>query len=152
MATQDEVYRAFGITAEVAQFMECDLGVVIAADQAIRSGARSLADLPVVMDALDRFDRHTMGQKLRELKKRYRLVGDIEPVLDRALEVRNDLMHNFFYRHVDAMESETGRDAMMLELAEYKQVLDLGYEMARTVSAELLAHVVSPGKSRARHN
>jgi len=93
MATRDEVYAKFGITAEAAQLFETELGTLILCARGLRNGWHVTPNRERAQVVLDDINRSTLGRLLTTLKKHIELGDDLEDRFASALLARNRLNH-----------------------------------------------------------
>lgn len=99
MATRDELYAKFGITAEAAQLFETELGTLLLAVSAIEHGWDTTPDPPGAQKALDQIEGHTPGRLLGVLKGKVVFDENLAERFTLALKARNRLNHGFYERH-----------------------------------------------------
>ena len=68
MATRDEVYAKFGITAEAAQLFETDLNTLLFAAQGLNEGWHVQPNPDAAQKLADDLDGSTLGTLLNRLK------------------------------------------------------------------------------------
>lgn len=120
MPTLDDVYRKFGEAAEAAQLLETDLGTMLLFFGVVDEGLISPAlevDSKAATDLLERINRQTLGQLLRNSKRHTDALNELEPLLVGALEERNRLAHSFYRQHNLRRNSDAGRAIMLKDLA-----------------------------------
>jgi len=116
MATVDEVYGEYGKTAEVAQTFEHMLATLLLLIECGLCGWHNVPDSESAQKALDQIEAKTLGGKLTQLRNAVGIDPQIKDRLAKALMYRNKLMHGWFYKHDEAMETNAGREAMVGEL------------------------------------
>ncbi len=116
MATRDELYAKFGITAEAAQLFETELGTLILCAQGIENNWHIKPDGEAARKALDDISRSTLGRLLGSLKIHVNLENDLADQFSSALQARNRLFHGFFEKHDFKIQSDEGRDVMVDDL------------------------------------
>ena len=116
MATRDEVYAKFGITAEAAQLFETELGTLLLWAYGLRNDWHVTPDGERARAALQDINRSTLGRLLTTLKNHIHLGDDLESRFASALQARNRLNHGFFEKHNFGIQTEEGRDAMLADL------------------------------------
>ncbi|ALJ12383.1 hypothetical protein [Sphingopyxis macrogoltabida] len=116
MATRDELYAKFGITAEAAQLFETELGTLLLCARGLESGWHVVPDRERGWDLLRDIDRSTLGGLLSKLKRHVELDDDLSARFASALSARNRLNHGFYERHDFKIQTDEGRDKMMAEL------------------------------------
>jgi|HubBroStandDraft_2_1064218.scaffolds.fasta_scaffold82541_2 hypothetical protein len=114
MPSLDDVYRKFGETAEAVQLLETDLGTLLLIARAVDKDLIQKPDSACAEKVLQKINRQTLGQLVKNLKSRDQGFDDLEEVLWRALEERNRLQHSFYRHHNYRRNSDEGR-ALMLE-------------------------------------
>ncbi|MDX0599288.1 hypothetical protein GOD17_29630 [Sinorhizobium medicae] len=143
MATREELYAKFGITAEAGQLFETELGTWILCCQALEHGWHVAPDGEKARAALDEIDRSTLGRLLHTLKSRGRLEGDLEKRFASALKARNRLNHGFYERHNFKIQTDEGRDAMMVDLESLHEELFQAWRIASAMTSlvsEIMLH------------
>lgn len=142
MATRDELYAKFGITAEAAQLFEVELGTLILCARAIEQGWIFEADSAKARKLLGDIDRSTLGHLLRSLKKCVELDDALADRFGSALQTRNRLFHRFYESHNFKIQTDEGRDAMIADLeamhTELFNAWQIASGMTDTVTAFLL--------------
>lgn len=116
MATLDELYAKFGITAEAAQLFETELSTLVLCLRGLENGWHLKPDGDAGRIALQEIDRSSLGQLLKSLKGKVELKDDLEPKLLSALGARNRLTHGFYERHNFKIQNDVGRDEMIADL------------------------------------
>jgi hypothetical protein len=116
MASRDELYAKFGITAEAAQLFETELGTLLLCLRGLENGWHINPDGEAGRIALEEIDRSTLGRLLRGLSGRVELKDDLEPRFLSALAARNRLIHGFYERHNFKIQTDHGRDEMIADL------------------------------------
>jgi hypothetical protein len=134
MATRDDVYAKFGITAEAAQLLETSLGTLLLGVQSLRKGWHDLPQPVEGRALLDRIEKSTLGTLLKELQKLVTFEGDLPAFFLSALRTRNKLMHGFYERHDFKMLTDAGRDAMISDLDEMHDELIHAWQMAEAMT------------------
>ncbi|MDW9449483.1 hypothetical protein GOA58_17680 [Sinorhizobium meliloti] len=139
MATREELYAKFGITAEAGQLFETELGTLILCCQALEHGWHVAPDGEKARAALDEI--------LHTLKSRGRLEGDLEKRFASALKARNRLNHGFYERHNFKIQTDEGRDAMMVDLESLHEELFQAWRIASAMTSlvsEIMLHDAGP--------
>lgn len=116
MATRDDVYAKFGITAEAAQLFETELGSLLLSAHGMKNGWHVAPDAARATVILETIDRSTLGRLLNDLKQHVQLSDDLVNRFDSALRARNRLNHGFFERHNFKIETDEGRAEMYADL------------------------------------
>ena len=143
MAKREELYAKFGITAEAGQLFETELGTLILCSQALEHGWHVAPDGEKARAVLDEIDRSTLGRLLHTLESRVHLEGDLEEKFASALKARNRLSHGFYERHNFKIQTDEGRDAMMVDLEALHQELFQAWRIASAMTSlvsEIMLH------------
>lgn len=139
-----EVYAQFGLTSYTSQVMERNLVTLLTFDANLNEAQPST-------DTFDRsyekFARLTLGKLLKEFEKRFPKEADVAIVLQEALPLRNRVAHNFFWDKSVAFVSVGGRESMLTELYEMREVFA---DTDEQVSALLLRIMEQAGLSPER--
>lgn len=130
MATRDELYAKFGITAEAAQLFETELGTLILGLRGLENGWHVVANGERAREALDEIDRSTLGRLLSTLKKHATLETDLETRFTSALQARNRLIHGYYERHNFKIQAAAGRDEMIADLEALHEELFAAWQLA----------------------
>jgi hypothetical protein len=141
MATRDELYAKFGTTAEAAQLLETELGILLIIAFGLEHDLYAKPDREKALKHLRDVDRKTLGQLLNKLKDYFDFDDELVVQFDLALSARNRLNHGFYERHNYAIQSDEGRDAMVADLEALHQELFKAWEAAgvlTTICYELL--------------
>jgi hypothetical protein len=133
MATRDDLYAKFGITAEAAQLFETELGTLLLCLQAQRERWHEMPD-GAAAAFLDQIDRKTLGRLLADVKLHVRFEDGAEEFFASALEARNRLIHGFFERHNFKIQTDDGRDKMVADLEELHIELFAAWQVASALS------------------
>lgn len=134
MATRDEIYAKFGITAEAAQLFETELGTLLLFAHGAQNGWHVEPDREAAGAILREIDRSTLGRLLNRLRTCVGWDDDIEERFSTALEARNHLNHSFYERHNFKIQTEEGRDAMLADLVRLHEVLFDAWQMASAMT------------------
>ena len=116
MATRDELYAKFGITAEAAQLFETELGTLLLCTRGLESGWHVVPDGESGRELLRDIDKSTLGGLLSKLKRHVEFDDDLAARFASALSARNRLNHGFYERHNFKIQTDEGRDEMMADL------------------------------------
>jgi len=149
VATRDELYAKFGITAESAQLFEVELGSLLLCARAIEQGWSVEPDTDNARKLLEEIDRSTLGHLLRNLEKCVRLDADLTDRFASALKVRNTLVHHFYPLHNFKIQTDEGRDAMMADLESMHVELFNAWQAASSIAAAATAFLVELRSKRA---
>lgn len=153
MPTLDEVYQKFGEASEAAQLLETELGTMLlflrAAEgglvRASDDGIEIEKDPTLAVDILDKINRATLGQLLKNLKSSTQATDAIETILLEALKERNRLQHHFYRQHNFRRNTEEGRDIMMSDLTHIHDVLLKAYKAVMLINGIDLDALSLPG-------
>jgi hypothetical protein len=141
MATREELYAKFGITAEAAQLFETELGTFLLQLRGMEKGWHIAPDGEQARILFDQVDQSTLGSLLGRLKKHARFDGDLEGQLSSALKARNQLIHGFYERHNFKIQTNEGRDEMIADLERLHTELFQAWQRASamtTITRELM--------------
>lgn len=116
MASRDDVYSKFGITAEAAQLLETSLGTLLLSVQGLQEGWHALPQPEEATAALERIEKSTLGTLLTKLQELVTFEGNLPAFFRSALKTRNRLMHGFYERHNFKIQTDEGRDVMLADL------------------------------------
>lgn len=116
MATRDELYAKFGITAEAAQLFETELGTMLLCARGLEHGWHVEADPDSARKLLDDIDRSTLGRLLGSLRNCVSLDDGLTERFAFALKAQNRLFHGFYELHNFKIQTDEGRDAMIADL------------------------------------
>lgn len=130
MATRDELYAKFGITAEAAQLFETELGTLLFLIRAIEKGWYVSPDPVNAQNELEQIEAHTLGRLLGVLKGKVAFDEHLAERFASALKARNRLNHGFFERHNFKVQTNEGRDVMIADLEELHEELFQVWRMA----------------------
>lgn len=140
-----EVYARFGLAVYHAQVLEHGLVnalVVLGLIPSRRHLARSPDEWSAEVDAfMDRHFEATMGRVMKNLRDMTQISGDLETLLRDALTKRNWLVHDFFRERATEFMSFTGREQMLDEVGECR---DLFQDADQRLEA-----IVTPLRNRA---
>ena len=149
MPTIEDVYCKFGMTAEVAQLFETELGTILLARKGEKLGWHFKANPEQAGDLYSKPTRKTLGQVLESIRGLLDLDEQVPETFELALGARNRLNHGFFERHNFAMYSEQGRASMVEELEAINVQLIEAYNVAQPAAVQLVARVRAARKSSA---
>lgn len=119
MPTLDDIYRKFGEVAEAAQIVETDLGTMMLFYGVVEAGLISPTlevDSAGARNVLERVNRQTLGQLLKNAENHTHTLDMLEPLLTDALQARDRLSHSFYREHNFRKNTEAGRAIMMADL------------------------------------
>jgi hypothetical protein len=122
----DDVYKKFGMVSEAAQLLETELGTLLFDFGIVEEGLlipTSEAHRERAAELLDGINRQTLGQLIRNNKRRTYALDRLEPLIGSALEERNRLAHHFYRQHNLRRNSDGGRSIMLDDLDSIHDVL-----------------------------
>jgi len=108
-----EIYTQYGCCMYHAQCLERQLAVLLASEERRLSETFGTAHYRTLFESLF---RNTLGILLGRVRKRVNVSGDLESALTEALERRNWLAHDYFWKKVHLLETDEGRRSMIQEL------------------------------------
>ena len=135
MATRDELYAKFGITAEAAQLFETELGTLLLSVTALENGWHLTPDPKKARKALGEIEAQTLGRLLGVLKGKVAFDEHLGERFASALKARNRLNHGFYERHNFKIQTDEGRDAMIAALEELHEELFQAWQIASGLTA-----------------
>lgn len=135
MATRDEVYAKFGITAEAAQLLETELGTLLLCARGLQNGWHVIPDGERAQVALEQIDRSTLGRLLTTLKKHIELSDDLADRFASAFQARNRLNQGFFEKHNFKIQTDEGRDQILADLESLHDELFQAWQIASAMTA-----------------
>lgn len=138
MVTREDVYLGFGRLAELAQLLETELGTAILAHDAIERKMYVQADVDAAKRLLEAIEKKTLGASLSAIRSRFNITDELSSLFDRALQTRNLLMHRFFLHHGLAIETDSGRHAMLRHMDKLRPHLEIAYQAAGYLAQILL--------------
>lgn len=141
MATREDVYAKFGLTAEVAQLFETELGTLLLAREGEEREWHLKASPEKAAEFYEKLNRMTLGQILAKLRDCLDFDGRVARSFEIALNARNCLNHGFFERHNFAIFDDAGRTAMIDELEKMHSELVDAYEIAQPAASQLVARI-----------
>ncbi|MBN1123774.1 MAG: hypothetical protein JXA82_02125 [Sedimentisphaerales bacterium] len=118
---EKEVYSFYGLAAYNAQVVEkglLQLAILLHIRVQIAQQKRRIS-YDQVYDVLS---RRTFGQILKDVSKDMTLSADLRLILQKALKVRNYLIHQFFWDYAEYWFSDKGRLGMIRELQDAIQI------------------------------
>jgi hypothetical protein len=150
VASRDDLYCKFGITAEAAQLFETELGSLLLAAQGAKKGWHVQPDPERGRKLLDEIDRHTLGQALSSVKSVVKIDDYSINSFAGALKARNRLMHGFFERHAFKIQTDEGRDEMIADLELLHAELFRAYQLASAMTHIALEFILEAKKDQIR--
>lgn len=149
MASREEVYAKFGLTAEAAQLFETELGTMLLAREGEERGWHLKANPEQAAEFYERLNRKTLGKTLTKLRDYLDLDEQVAESFELALKAGNGLNHGFFERHNFAIYADAGRDAMIEELDTMHSQLVEAYKIAQPAAIQLVSRVRAARSSEA---
>lgn len=121
-----EVYARFGFAVYQAQVLEHGIVnalVLLDLIPSRRHLARSAEEWGSAVDNfMSRNFEKTMGRMIKDLKTVASVPGDLEEMLTIALTKRNWLAHDFFREHAEDFMNASGRDRMIAEAGQCREI------------------------------
>ena len=136
MATRDEVYAKFGVTAEAAQLFETSLGSCVLGAKALVQGWPVTPDKEAAAKAFQKIDDSTLGDMIKAFKNHVEIDETIINQFSSALKARNRLIHGFYVRHNFKIANDAGRDEMIADLDALHDTLFLAWRIADDLAEE----------------
>ena len=125
-----EVYARFGLAVYYGQVLEHGIVNALLVLQISKKEISCASDIEIFVD--QQFE-NTLGRLIKNLKSELTLPPGLEERLREALKVRNYLCHNFFRERVVECNSTTGRDKLLSELSDARELLEAADEMLTAV-------------------
>lgn len=147
MATREEVYCKFGITAEAGQLFETELGTLLLSAKGMMDGWHITPDVKAGRKLVADIDRHTLGQMLTRVKDLVTFEEGLDLSLMSALKARNRLNHGFYERHNFRIDTDEGRDLMIDDLEALHIELFDAWRIVSAMTATTLACIVEQKKT-----
>jgi len=125
IAKDDMLYAHFGATALAAQVFEQNVSLALL----MHSTRENVIEVLSVTDGTrltilrESLDKQTLGKLVRCFQKHFAIDEETATELSRALSLRNALMHGYFPRNAQRMQSRAGREAMIAELEAHTETL-----------------------------
>ena len=121
-----EVYARFGLAVYFAQVLEHSLVnalVILDLIPSQRYLVRSRDDWKAKVDAfMDHNFQATMGRLMKNLREVTEIDAELEQLLNDALSKRNWLIHHFFRERAKKFMSSDGREQMLCEIDECREL------------------------------
>ncbi|MGB3537882.1 MAG: hypothetical protein WBA42_06955 [Mesorhizobium sp.] len=137
LATREDVYAKFGVTAEAGQLFETELGTLLLCARGLEHGWHVSPDGDKARAVLDEIDRSTLGRLLNMLHSRIRIESGLEEKFAAALRARNRLNHGFYEQHNFKIQTDAGRDVMIADLEALHEELFQAWRTASAMTALL---------------
>jgi len=138
MTTRDDIYHKFGITAEAAQLLELELGTLLISCHGVKKQLWKKEKVPEANEIDKKIDKSTLGMIISEVKKHMAVDDNIEATLAKALKIRNELIHSFYWKHNFKIESDDGRNEMMQDLENMHENLFNAYQLSQAMAQAML--------------
>ena len=136
-----EVYARFGLAVYYAQVLEHGLVNALLILDLVPSRPRIARSSEEWGAAVDKFTgRHfetTMGQMMKNLRDVTQVGADLESMLRDALQKRNSLVHDYFRERATKFMSSVGREQMLREVDEWRDLFDTADQHLEKVVAPL---------------
>jgi hypothetical protein len=135
-----EVYARFGLAVYCAQVLEHGLNALVILEliPSRRHLTRSREEWEAEVDAfMDRHFEATMGRMMKNLRDVTPVGTELENLLHDALRRRNWLIHDFFRERATEFMSSSGREQMLHEVDECRDLFQTADERLETVVAPL---------------
>lgn len=136
-----EVYARFGLAIYYAQVLEHGLVnalVILDLIPSRRHLARSSEEWGAAVDAfMDRHFEATMGRMMKNLRDVSQVGADLEHLMRDALQKRNWLAHDFFRERAAEFMSQTGREQMLREVDECRDLFQTADQRLESIVAPL---------------
>ena len=118
------IFAHYGLAMYQAQCVERALCILLASEKAPDLKSITKHDYDRVLNALF---KHTLGGLIKKMRKDIEITDDFEKNVEKALERRNWLTHNYFWERAGYFMTFEGRNFMLKELREissFFEVLD----------------------------
>lgn len=135
--TIDDVYRKFGEASEAAQLLETELGTEQLFLRGVHEGLITSTlevDGKGAAKLLEKINRQTLGQHIKETKQHTDALDKLEPLLTAALKERNRLLHHFYREHNIRKNTDAGRAVMVADLESIHSTLLEAYKAMMLLS------------------
>lgn len=106
-----------------------------------------LEHLKKFQKVLDSRKKQPLGKLLKEIKEIAKLDDKSEHLLDDALRKRNEIVHQFFYKHWIAMVTPVGRDVMLDDLRKSVQIISDARRLSERILNQLDDQIKSDTES-----
>jgi hypothetical protein len=134
MNSIDDVYRAFGFTAEAGQLLETELGTILLQIHGESLGLLTGERPEEARAILESINRSTLGQVIKKLQATTDQLEHASEQLAQALAERNRLVHSFFRQHNNRRNSEEGRAVMLADLESMHAAIFAAYKLVLKIS------------------
>ena len=143
MASRDELYQKYGLTAEAAQLFETDFGSIMLAVNGLKHDWHIAPDRNEAQKLYEKMGKLTLGNLLRQTSKDVSFDDNTFWIFDAALDARNKLFHGFFERHNFKIQTDEGRDIMIADLDQLHDKLFNAWRIASAISAHILGRLIT---------
>ncbi len=116
-----EVYAHFGLAVYLGQVLEHALVIAMVMLKLPHRDRLTKQDIDAFMD--QQFAK-TLGKLIKNLRTQTTLPSDLEGLLAQALKTRNWLCHDYFRERAVEFMTDAGREKMLAELGEARDLLD----------------------------
>lgn len=147
MATREEVYGKFGITAEAGQLFETELGTLLLSAQGTMGSWHITPDPEAGRKLVTDINSHTLGRLIGRIRKIISFDEELDASLMSALKARNRLNHGFFERHNFRIDTDDGRDFMMDDLEALHIELFTAWQLVSAITTNKIALLVEEKKA-----
>ena len=142
MATREQLYAKFGITAEAAQLFETALGTLLLGAEGLHKEWIEKPDPETAALKLANVKKSTLGRLLRMARSVIEFDDGLILFFSNALDTRNRLMHGFYERHNFQIQTESGRGTMIDDLEVMHTELFNAWQLADSLSGVLMNYLV----------
>jgi hypothetical protein len=143
MATRDEVYCKFGVTAEAGQLFETDLNTLLLAAHGLDEGRHVQPNPEAAQNMADNLNAATLGKLLNKLSSSgvVQIDDALKARFASALKARNRLVHGFYERHNFRIQTDEGRDKMIADLEAIHTELFQAWQIAQRMMIAVTDHI-----------
>lgn len=138
-----EVYARFGLAVYFAQVLEhgvVNALVILDLIPSRRHLARSSEEWGAAVDGfMDRHFEATMGRMMKSLRDATQVSAELEGLLRGALKKRNWLVHDYFRERATEFMSSAGREQMLREVDECRDLFQTTDQRLESIVAPLRA-------------
>jgi hypothetical protein len=106
------IYAYFGLAIYYCQCLEETFTIMLWTHRIFKKRAKTNKEVNEIINAFEN-SKKTMGMLLKELKQCYRIPQDTIDDLNKILETRNFLIHNYFKVEIQKVYSDVGRKEMI---------------------------------------
>ncbi len=131
-----EVYAHYGLAMYCAQVLEHELANFVVVSRSIAGKFTNVEEREALWQTLF---ASTMGRQLRAALEESRLDEEGVRALERALQARNFLAHDYFRERIDKFATELGRSEMIEELDGIRDTLIAADTAVSPVTLKLMA-------------